>query len=207
MSKASKRCEERLTKKGCANATINNNSEDNSAFFLEGLDEDNTVDWFTKDDEDNFVSIQVSEELSEAEMNEHDLLFSVDLDLEWLDLGENAANVDSNIMINHVPCVEVYNSGCMKHITPYKSAVTNFIKIPPKSFRAANKQSFKAIETGKMIIDVPNSANISQLKLKDVLYSLKIGYILVSIGCLDDTATPHLFLVENASSAIQTVKL
>ena len=145
-----------------ANATVNHHSEDDSAFFLEGLNGNDTMDWFTEDDKDNFVSVQVSKELSEAETNEHDSLFSVDLDPEWLDLGENSANVDNNKMIIHIPCVEVYDSGCMKHITPYKNAITNFIEIPPKSFRAANKQSFKAIGTGEMIIEyqmVPISCN------------------------------------------------
>jgi hypothetical protein len=37
-----------------------------------------------------------------------------------------------------------------------------------------------------MMIDVPNSANISQLRLTEVLYSPEVGYTLVSVGCLND---------------------
>ena len=36
------------------------------------------------------------------------------------------------------------------------------------------------------MIDVPNSTNISQLKLTEVLYSPEVGYTLVSVGHLDD---------------------
>ena len=36
-----------------------------------------------------------------------------------------------------------------------------------------------------MVIDIPNSLSILQLKLTKVLYSLEAGYTLVSIGCLD----------------------
>ena len=64
--------------------------------------------------------------------------------------------------------------------------VENFVTIPPKSFRAANKQNFKAVGTGEMTIDIPNGANISQLRLTEVLYSPEVGYTLVSVGCLDD---------------------
>ena len=38
---------------------------------------------------------------------------------------------------------------------------------------------------GEMTIDVPNGANISQLRLTEVLYSPKVGYTLVSVGCFD----------------------
>ena len=36
------------------------------------------------------------------------------------------------------------------------------------------------------MIDVPNSTNISQLKLTEVLYSPEVGYMLISVGHLDD---------------------
>ena len=53
-----------------------------------------------------------------------------------------------------------------------------------------------------MMIDVPNGANISQLKLTNVLYSPEIGYTLVSIGCLDDNGYTVSFSDENASLEI-----
>ena len=38
-----------------------------------------------------------------------------------------------------------------------------------------------------MVIDIPNGADISQLRLTEVLYSPEVGYTLVSVGQLDDT--------------------
>ena len=91
------------------------------------------------------------------------------------------------MIINQEPRIEVYDSGCTKHNTLYRNAITDFTKIPPKSFQAVNKQSFKVIGAGEMTIDILNSAKILQLKLTDVLYSPEIGYTLVSIGHLDDS--------------------
>jgi Pol polyprotein, beta-barrel domain len=73
-----------------------------------------------------------------------------------------------------------------KHITPYRNAVTRFTAIAPRSFQAANQQSFKAVRMGEMVIDVPNGATTSQLNLTEVLYSPEVGYTLVSIRWLDD---------------------
>jgi GAG-pre-integrase domain len=39
---------------------------------------------------------------------------------------------------------------------------------------------------GEMTIDIPNGADISQLRLTEVLYSPEVGYTLVSVGRLDD---------------------
>ena len=173
-------------KSGSANAAVEENSEDESAFFVECGDYRDGADWFTEVDESDMGSVQVTEELSEAEVDERDSSFSVDSDSEELNLEEKAVNVDDYAIINHEPHIEIYDSGCTKHITPYRNSITSFVKIPPKSFRAANKQSFKAIGTGEMMIDVPNGTNISQLRLTDVLYAPEIGYTLVSIGRLDD---------------------
>jgi hypothetical protein len=93
--------------------------------------------------------------------------------------------IEAGSTTNHVPRVEVYDSGCTRHITPYRDVVENFIETSPKSFRAANKQNFKAVGMGKMTIDVPNGIHISQLRLTEVLYSPEVGYTLVSVGCLD----------------------
>ena len=51
---------------------------------------------------------------------------------------------------------ELYNSGCTKHISPYREDLIDFVDILPKSFRAANKQSFSATGAGKLIVDLPN---------------------------------------------------
>ena len=76
----------------------------------------------------------------------------------------------------------------MKHISPYRDDLINFINIPPKSFRAANKQSFSATGTGnlKLIVDLPKSIGRTKLELTDVQYSPEVAYMLVSVGNLDE---------------------
>ncbi|KAE9400294.1 hypothetical protein BT96DRAFT_773729, partial [Gymnopus androsaceus JB14] len=51
---------------------------------------------------------------------------------------------------------ELYNSGCSCHISPYHDNFSNFKSIPPKSFRATNKQKFDAVGMGSITVDVPN---------------------------------------------------
>jgi hypothetical protein len=74
----------------------------------------------------------------------------------------------------------------LKHISPYRDDINNFVEIPPKPFHSANKVKFSAVGMGEMMIDVPNSADISQLQLMEVLYSPEVGYTLVFIGQLDE---------------------
>ena len=61
------------------------------------------------------------------------------------------------------------------------------------SLCAANKQSFSAVSKGNMVIDVPNSSSILQLKLTEVLYLPEAGYILVFVGCLNKTGFTTTF--------------
>ena len=62
------------------------------------------------------------------------------------------------------------------------------------SFHAANKQSMKAIGKGEIVINIPNGADITQLKLTEVLYLPEVGYTLISIGCLDEKGFTVTFL-------------
>jgi hypothetical protein len=39
-----------------------------------------------------------------------------------------------------------------------------------------------------MVVDIPNGADILQLRLTEVLYSPEVGYTLVSVGRLDDNS-------------------
>ncbi|CAA7269031.1 unnamed protein product [Cyclocybe aegerita] len=61
-----------------------------------------------------------------------------------------------------------------------------FEEIPPKTFCAANKQSFSATGKGEMVIDIPDGVESSQLWLMEVLYSPEVGYTLGSIGHLGE---------------------
>ena len=86
---------------------------------------------------------------------------------------------------NHI-WAELYNSGCTKHISPYWDDLIDFVDTPPKSFCAANKQSFSATGAGKLIVDLPNGLGRTKLKLTEVQYSPDVAYTLVSVGYLDD---------------------
>src|SRR5271155_2394670 len=81
---------------------------------------------------------------------------------------------------------KLYDSGCMKHITPYRDDIIDLVDIPPKFFRAANKQSFSATGTGNLMVDLPNGVQRSKLALTDVQYSSDVTYTLVSVGNLDE---------------------
>ena len=83
------------------------------------------------------------------------------------------------------PVVELYDSSSMQHISPYKDQFVSLTSIPLKTFLAANKQSFDAIATGDLIVDVPNGCDVTKLRLTEVLYSPAVGYTLVSIGLLN----------------------
>ena len=77
---------------------------------------------------------------------------------------------------------ELFDSGCTQHISPYCNNFENFHDIPPKTFRAANKQSFSAIGKGDLVINVPDGTEVSRLRLTEVLYSPEVGYTLVSVS-------------------------
>jgi hypothetical protein len=59
---------------------------------------------------------------------------SVDINSVAIDLNEVAAHIESSSKPESSPCVEVYDSRCTRHITPYCNAIDNFIKISPKIF-------------------------------------------------------------------------
>ena len=84
------------------------------------------------------------------------------------------------------PVIELYDSGCTRHISPNRAGFTSLVETPPKVFRAANKQNFNATGIGKLTVDIPNGTETSKLHLTEVLYSPEVGYTLISVGKLDD---------------------
>jgi len=81
--------------------------------------------------------------------------------------------------------IALLDSGTTCHISPYRSEFLNYRELPARVFQAANKQSFSAVGSGDLVLEVPNGAKTSKLTLNDVLYSPAISYILISIGKLD----------------------
>jgi hypothetical protein len=104
----------------------------------------------------------------------------------------SCGDLDSNIVLSVTSDMkidghtELYDSSAGHHISPYRNNFINFISIPPKPFRAANKGTFYATGKGDLDILVPNGSDWWTLWLTDVLYSPDVGYTLVSIDCLDD---------------------
>ena len=134
-----------------------------------------------------------TEELSGVDGSEHGSLVDIDLDsVVATEPDELAALVGVGKV--SLPHAKIYDSGCSKHLMPYHDALKNFVKIPPKTFQAANKQTISAVGMGEMMIDIPNGADISQLRLTKVLYSPEVSYTLISVGQLDEKGFKITFL-------------
>jgi len=189
------------SKGSTANTTIGSDSEDEGAFFMEpafgsdsnsdsngsndgGYDSNNNG-WFSERGSNRAGSDWETEELSGVDESECDSLINIDLDLVVATEPDELAALVGVGKVN-LPHAEIYDSGCSKHLMLYHDALENFIEISPKTFQAANKQTISAIGMGEMMIDIPNGADISQLRLTEVLYSPEVSYTLVSVSQLDE---------------------
>jgi Pol polyprotein, beta-barrel domain len=187
---------------GSANAAVKSDNEVEVGFFAELDDEDkmpallsnyktdtdeeeNGTDWFSEMGED---TASVIEDLSQSDVDGSEPDSHVSIGNENFNESEDAHTIQDldNTKPENTTHIEVYDSGCTRHITPYRQAVMNFKEISPKSFQAANRQSFSAVGKGEMVIHIPNGTTTSQIKLTEVLYSPEVGYTLVSIGRLDE---------------------
>jgi hypothetical protein len=88
---------------------------------------------------------------------------------------------------------ELYDSGASRHMSPYQHKFINFIPIKKKLLTAADGGHFEAVGKGNMRISMPNGRTIITILLKDVLYALKMGVTLVSIGKIDAAGYALLF--------------
>jgi hypothetical protein len=116
------------------NAAIESDSEGKGAFFAELWDSDSELqtahnldlelkgdsngDWFSEvgNDSDNSWD---TEELFGTDGSECGSLVSVDPNSVAINLDDAAAHVEPDSKAGSSPRVEVYDSGCMRHITPY----------------------------------------------------------------------------------------
>ena len=89
--------------------------------------------------------------------------------------------------------VELYDSGTTCHISPYRERFKNLVDIPDKFFTATNRQKFVVTGVGNMIVELPNRYDVLKLRLTKVLFSLEVGYTLVSIGRLDELGLSTTF--------------
>ena len=103
---------------------------------------------------------------------------------EYLDTSGQAFIVAE--LVQAAGMAKLYDSRCTNHISPYRSHFENFQSIMPCHFHTANKQTFSNIGKGDLVIDIPHGDGVTQLHLQDVLYSAEVGYMLVSVGRLDE---------------------
>ncbi|KAG1816025.1 uncharacterized protein BJ212DRAFT_1299873 [Suillus subaureus] len=165
---------------GSANATANSNSESDGVFTIDKLSELETnssvPDLLTLSESsynDDYPCDSMSDDNSEDCFSEvrDDTAFLDDPD--WTDVGSLSNDDEIIAEVNNEqrsdgPIIELYDSGSMHHILPFKKNFDTLSTIPPKSFTATNKQSFNAIGAatftgGKCILHDPAKEVIRQI--------------------------------------------
>ena len=76
---------------------------------------------------------------------------------------------------------ELYNSGALRHMSPYRDHFENYMPIAPKLI-TADKRYFQAIGKKDLQIKIPNGLGTTTILLKDVFHCPDMGLTLVSIG-------------------------
>jgi Pol polyprotein, beta-barrel domain len=179
---------------GSANAAVESDDEAKAAFFVDlndenklpmllsnyesdSDDEEHANDWFSElgDEAEYDTDADSQDNVDESDCNPlvnicDDAAVTEPENADAVQIGDSTEPESTN----HI---EVYDSGCTRHITPYREAVMDFAKIRPKSFQAANHQSFNAVRMGEMVIDIPNGVTTSKLKLTEVLYLPEPGLV------------------------------
>ena len=88
---------------------------------------------------------------------------------------------------DHRMCIELYDSGATRHISPYKSDFISYSPLAPPIFlNTANQQRFLAIGHGTLVINVPNGSTESELTLHGALHVPAVSYTLVLLTALDE---------------------
>ena len=113
------------------------------------------------------------------------------LDLETYDfLDPDLSDLDAGLALSVQKKPEdgwdLYDSGASHHMCPYRKDFITFDAIPPYSLTAANKESFKAHGVGDIAVTVPNGDSATKMKLTKALYTPDVGFVLISIGRIDD---------------------
>lgn len=84
-------------------------------------------------------------------------------------------------------CIELYNSGTIRHISLYMHDFTSYsLLTPPIFLNTVNQQRFLAIGKSMLAISVPNRGTKSKLFLHSILYAPAIGCTLVLVVALDE---------------------
>ena len=96
---------------------------------------------------------------------------------------------------------ELYDSGALRHMSPFIHCFSNYHSIPPHLIVAANKRTFYAIGTGDLRIDIPNGDSTNPIILCDTLHAPDMALTIVSIGCI--TSIGNTVTFKNKSCKIK----
>ena len=159
-------------KAAAADAT---DGEPNGVWLADAATSDDEDDWLREvDKEITCLTFEAPNETEEARSSYHSALLA----------GESLGTGQ---------CMILFNSGTSRHMSLYCEQFTNFKSIAPKPITAADKHTFEAIRKGNLTIYLPNGSSPSQILLCNVLYTPKMGIMLISIGKLDVAGCVALF--------------
>src|SRR3984893_5036168 len=85
------------------------------------------------------------------------------------------------------------DSGATAHFTPLREKLINFWNTSPRPVTAADGGEFNGVGCGDMPLEVINGLRTTKLLLKNVIYSPKLAFTLISIGRLDDSGCMAMF--------------
>jgi hypothetical protein len=77
---------------------------------------------------------------------------------------------------------ELYDSGASRHMSPFQDHFVSYHAISPRMIVAADKQTFYAVGTGDLKIEVPNGKSLTPIMLRDILHAPDMGITIVSIS-------------------------
>src|ERR1700731_1458382 len=85
------------------------------------------------------------------------------------------------------------DSGATAHFTPLREKLVNFRNTSPRPVTATDGGEFNGVGCGDMPLEVINGSRTTKLLLKNIIYSPKLAFTLISIGRLDDSSCTATF--------------
>ena len=79
---------------------------------------------------------------------------------------------------------ELFDSGALRHMLPFRNCFMNYKEIKPRPIQAADKWIFHTVGLGDLKIEVPNGTSFTPIILKDVFHAPDMGLTIVSINCI-----------------------
>jgi hypothetical protein len=117
------------------------------------------------------------------EFNTYDELTECDEDL----VTEPDAAMAAVIPMEAGSMWDMYDSGVSHHMSLHREDFVTYQDIVPFPLTAANKESFMAHGIGDVIVSVPDGDKMNTIRLTRVLYTPNIGFMLVSIGRINNS--------------------